>query len=146
MACFAPTMCKCYNYLTVWNNTLYTHSRSPALSISALRVHLNYLGHDQTSTNCHLFNAINNICDSILHRILWKPVSTTEKINKKGNSDFLSHNSDFFLTISTLNLSILTFFITIVRYKFAIVTVFSELPDTNSQFWLFFSELWDTNS
>ncbi len=43
--------------------------------------------------------------------------SPLNKTNKKGNWDFLSHNSDFILTIASLHFTILTF-------------LFSELQDT----------------
>ncbi len=45
------------------------------------------------------------------------PFSPLNKTNKKGNCEFLSHNSDFILTIASLHFTILTF-------------VFSELQDT----------------
>ncbi len=44
--------------------------------------------------------------------------------HKKGNGNFLSPNSDYFLTTESLHLAILTFFLRIVSYKLAILTFF----------------------
>ena len=45
--------------------------------------------------------------------------------NKKGNCDFLSHNSDFFLAVASLHITILTFFLIILT----IWQVFDEFSE-----------------
>ncbi len=59
-----------------------------------------------------------------------------KKKKKKGNFDFLSHNSDFFLAIVSLHFAILLFSETWVydtNSQFCVIK--SELRDVNSQFW-----------
>ncbi len=83
--------------------------------------------------------------------------------NKKGNCDFLSHNSDFFLSqlrvyISQSKLSykytILTFFLRIVispvlrrkKTVLRITSLISHNSDFNSQLQVYITQLWDKKS